>query len=213
MAAGLRNGPLVRRTARGSRINTARIKGWTTEVGTTQSTACRVSVLCAGGYVLVTMVSNGHGVLWWICGIWTLASFRAGLRAERQDAADATFLQLVRDLIGDHNGVHLARIVTALNAPLDKDTTPWEFDTLRVELDRLTVPVRDSLKVEGDVSPGIHLDDLTSVCDLQVTPPPGEGSPSRKGKAAGNYRTTPTVTVSANGAQITVTPPRKETAA
>jgi hypothetical protein len=214
MAAGIRNGPLVRRLVRGHRLTITGIKTWTTEVGNPTSTASRCAALAAAGYVIVTMVGNGRGILWILCAGWALTAFRKGLRAERQDAADRELAQLIRDLIGDSNGVHLARVVTALNTPApgakktaeDPQKEAWDFPALRTALERMKVPVRESVKVGGEVSPGINAQDLNTVWPLHPTPPPAGANPSRDGKSAGNYPTTPTVTTSANGAQITVQP-------
>lgn len=168
--------------------------------------APRLAGSAATGLFVGSMALNTPSILWPLTGWWAVAGWRAGRRAERQAAADGAFVHLVRRLIGDGISVHLATILTALGDAVS-------FEDLRSTLDRLGIPVRDSVKIDNSVSPGVHLDDLTDAWDVQLTPPPALKQPLPEPVTRDNYPTTPTVTASAGGAQITVTPACESTRA
>lgn len=164
------------------------------------------AVVCwvAGGIVLAE-----RRILWLVLVGWCVAAWRTGRSIERQEAAEAEFVQWIRDRIGDRNGVLVAELLAGLHAArMHQD---WDAATLRQVVERLGIPVRDSLKVGGTVSTGVHVDDLTTAWDVHPTPPPPDsGNPSPTGVTSDNYPTTPRVEESASGAQITVYPAPKE---
>lgn len=97
-------------------------------------------------------------------------------------------MQYVRDRIGDRNGVLLAELLAGLHAA--EMHLDWDVTALRRVVERLGIPVRDKIKVSGDTSVGVHVDDLTHVWDVRVTaPPPQSGSPSREAVTRYNYPT------------------------
>ncbi|MGW1104264.1 hypothetical protein [Streptomyces sp. NPDC002540] len=65
---------------------------------------------------------------------------------------------LVRDLIGDHPGVHLSTLLTHLRKHGQGES--WEVSNLRARLPLLGIPVRRSVKVARRVAYGVHRDDL-----------------------------------------------------
>lgn len=164
------------------------------------------TALFVGSLILGTPGVMGPLSVW-----WAIAAWRIGRAIEQQEQADMDLVVFIDDLIGDANGMHLAVIVDQLNNPQSGLGDGWTFESLRAAVARLEIPVRDSLKVAGDVSVGVHIDDLTAVWDVHLTTPPPEEQPLPDPVTRENYPTTPTVVRSAEGAQITVTPARTET--
>lgn len=189
--------------ARGSAANVGRA-GRAFWLGIPARERCaRLAAAMVGGWIAGGVVLAERRILWLVLVAWCVAAWRTGRRVEREEAAEAAFVQWIRDRIGDRNGVLVAELLTALHAAgMHKD---WDAAVLREVIERLGIPVRDSLKVAGDVSTGVHVDDLTAVWDVHATPPPAEGAnPSPGGVTSDNYPTTPRVATSASGAQVTV---------
>lgn len=165
--------------------------------------AARCAAALAGAWIVGGIILASHSVLWILIPLWCLTARHAARVIERQAAADAALVQFIRDLIGHANGAHLAVIVDELTGEQDAPGDGWTFESLRTELERLEIPVRDSLKVAGGVSVGVHVDDLTHAWDVHLTTPPRQGQPLPDGKAAGNYPTTPRITQTA-GEEMTI---------
>lgn len=107
---------------------------------------------------------------------WCAAAWRAARAVERYEAAQEALLQLLDDCIADRNGVLLADVLLVLHRSellLDEDAA-----SLRRHCEAAGVVVRDSLKVDGRVSTGVHREDLDAVLapppPLSSTPPPEE---------------------------------------
>ncbi|MFF3452875.1 hypothetical protein ACFYXH_00855 [Streptomyces sp. NPDC002730] len=173
--------------------------------GTGKAAAGRLTGTLAGTWMLGGMALAAPGLMWALAGGWCVAAWRTGAAEARAQAAQAAFVQWIRDQIGDRNGVLLAELLAGLHAAdmhLD-----WDVTDVRAVVERLGIPVRDSLKVAGSVSIGVHVDDLTAVWDVQLSPPSGKvHNPSPAGLTSDNYPTTPRVERTAEGAQITVYP-------
>lgn len=153
-----------------------------------------------GGVVLAE-----RRILWALLAVALIACWRTGRALERTRAAEAALVQYMRDQIGDANGVLLADVLAGLHAA--EMHTAWDVHALRQVVERLGIPVRDSLKIDGAVSVGVHVDDLTSTWDVHPTPPPPPtGNPSPDEVTRDNYPTTPRVETSAGGATTTVYP-------
>lgn len=155
-----------------------------------------------------TVLDRAHAMAWPLAGGWCIAAWRIGRAVERQEAAEADFVQWIRDQIGDRNGVLVWELLDGLHqADMHKD---WDAAALRDVIERLGIHVRDSLKVGGYVSTGVHIDDLRAAWDVHVTPPPAKvANPSPGPVTSENYPTTPRVDVHAEGAQVTITPARE----
>lgn len=185
---------LVSRLARGTTANTRRAaRAFWDEVPGKERTA-RLVALAVGCWVVGGIVLAARGALWVLLVVWCIAAWRTGRRIEREERAEAAFVQWIYERIGDRNGVLVAELVEGLHqSDMHRD---WDASVLRGVIERLGIPVRDSLKVDGTVSTGVHVDDLTSVWDVQLTPPPAQERPLPDGNAAGNYPTTPRITQS-----------------
>ncbi|HET6353400.1 hypothetical protein [Streptomyces sp.] len=176
--------------------------------GRLRETAGRLFGVFAAGWMLGGMLLAARPLLWITAGAWCVAAYRTGRAAERAAAAEAAFVQWIRDQIGDRNGVLLAELLAGLHA--EEMHLDWDVTDVRAVVEGLGIPVKDSIKVSGSVSVGVHVDDLTAVWDVQLTPPPGKVNNHSPGPVTSdNYPTTPRVTVTAEGAQITITPARE----
>lgn len=149
----------------------------------------RLAATFIGGWFLASLVMNAPRMMWLVAGLWLAAVWRTGRDIVKEERADEAFVQWLRDLIGDRNGVLLAEVLAGFHAAgMHPD---WDVTVVRSICDRLGIPVKDSIKVSGSVSVGVHVDDLTSVWDVQVTPPPpATGDPSPAGLTSDNYPTT-----------------------
>ncbi|HET6356077.1 hypothetical protein [Streptomyces sp.] len=173
-----------------------------------RKTAGRLFGVFAAGWMLGGMLLAARPLLWITAGAWCVAAYRTARIVERREASEAAFVQWIRDQIDDRNGVLLAELLAGLHAA--EMHLDWDVTDVRAVVERLRIPVRDSLKVAGAVSVGVHMDDLTAVWDVQLSPPPGKvDNPSPAGLTSDNYPTTPRVDVHAEGAQITITPARE----
>lgn len=149
----------------------------------------RLAATGAAGWFLFSLVLNAPQMLWLATGLWLAAAWRAGRNIEEEQRNEERFVQWVRDVIGDRNGVLLSELLAAWHeAGLNLD---WDVAQVRAICERLSIPVRDKLKVGGVVSVGVHVEDLTRVWDVQVTPLPAPSvNPSPDAVASGNYSTT-----------------------
>lgn len=184
----------VTRLARGTAANTRRAARafWDDVPG--KERMARLVALVIGCWVVGGIVLAARGTLWVLLVVWCIATWRTGRRIEREERAEAAFIQWIYDRVGDRNGVLVAELVEGMHqSGMHLD---WDASALRGVIERLGIPVRDSLKVGGVVSTGVHVDDLTAVWDVQVTPPPPREQPLPGDNAAGNYPTTPRITQS-----------------
>lgn len=121
--------------------------------------------------------------------VFLVAAVRTGREVERQEEAEAGFVQLLADAIGDRNGVLLVDVLLLLHrAGMHTD---WRVADVRAQVEALGIRVRDSLKVGGRVSPGVHREDLSRVWDVDFSPPPPViDIPSPEVVTCENYPTT-----------------------
>jgi hypothetical protein len=153
------------------------------------------------------MVSNAPRLLWLVVGLWLAAAWRAGRGIEEEARNEERFVQWVRDVIGDRNGVLLAELLAAWHeAGLNLD---WDVAQVRSICERLGIPVRDKINVGKSVSVGVHVEDLTRVWDVQVTPPPPVEAAPSEAVTSGNYSTTVEATPIAVGAAWSLHASRK----
>ncbi|MFF3398260.1 hypothetical protein ACFYW6_07075 [Streptomyces sp. NPDC002659] len=195
---------VLARIVTGSGLLWGQLAAWLI-AGRLRETAGRLFGVFAAGWMLGGMLLAARPLLWITAVAWCVAAYRKGHAAERAAAAEADFVQWIRDQIGDRNGVLVWELLDGLHqAGMHKD---WDAAALRDMIERLGIHVRDSLKVGGYVSTGVHIDDLRAVWDVQLSPPPGKvHNPSPAGLTSDNYPTTPRVDVHAEGARITITP-------
>ncbi|WP_405391074.1 hypothetical protein OG596_26400 [Streptomyces sp. NBC_01102] len=127
----------------------------------------RLVVLTAGAYGVWLLVRRWPNILWVAVPLWCWAAVRAipdEGEEEETEAPETTeaqrehLLALVRDLIGDRPGVHLATLLDHLQKHGQGEG--WSIATLRTRLPLLGVPVRKSVKVARKVAYGVHRDDL-----------------------------------------------------
>lgn len=176
--------------------------------GRLRETAGRLLGVFAAGWMLGGMLLAARPLLWITAGAWCVAAYRTARTVERREASEAAFVQWIYDRIAGRNGVLLAELLAGLHAA--QMHLDWDVTDVRAVVEQLGIPVRDAIKVSGTVSVGVHVDDLTAVWDVHVTPPPAPSeSPSPGGLTSDNYPTTPRVTVTAEGAQVTITPARE----
>jgi hypothetical protein len=161
-----------------------------------------------GLWFLGSLVMNAPGMMWPAVGLWLAAAWRAGRNIEEETRNEERFVQWLRDVIGDRNGVLLSELLAAWHeAGVNLD---WEVAQVRSICERLAIPVRDKLKVGGVVSVGVHVDDFTRVWDVEVTPPPPaqEAAPS-EAVTSDNYLSTVEATPIAVGAAWSLHASRK----
>lgn len=127
--------------------------------------ALRLVVLAAGAYGVWWLVRRWPVILWAAVPLWCWAAIRAldtddetPAPAEATEAQREQLLALVRDLIGDRPGVHLATLLDHLQKHGQGEG--WTVALLRERLPLLGVPVRRSVKVAKKVAYGVHRDDL-----------------------------------------------------
>lgn len=168
----------------------------------------RLLAAAAGAWIAVRVLGSTPHLAWPLAAWWLAAAWRTARDAERQEQAEAAFVQLLADAIGDRNGVHLVDVLALLHR--DGLLTDWSVSDVRAQCETLGIRVRDSIKVSGKVSPGVHTDDLRCVWEVHATPPPSPtGSPSPAGVTCENYPTTSGRVVIGEGAWI-VYPKRAE---
>lgn len=201
--------PIVTRLGRGTTANARRAARAFWDDVPNKERAARLVALLVGCWVAGGILLAARGTLWALLAAWCIAAWRTGRRIEREERAEAAFVQWIYERIGDRNGVLIAELLDGLHqSGMHKE---WDAAALRGVVERLGIPVRDSLKVGGTVSTGVHIDDLTDVWDVHTNPPPAPAdSPSPGPVTSDNYPTTLRVVHSASGAQVTVHPYREE---
>ncbi|MGW0550545.1 hypothetical protein [Streptomyces altiplanensis] len=123
----------------------------------------RIVLLVAGAYATWRVIRHWPALLCALVPVWCWAAIRA-IPPEAPGPAESTVAQreqlhaLIRDLIGDRPGVHLAVLLEHLQKHGQGED--WSIATLRTRLPLLGVPVRKSVKVAGRVAYGVHRDDL-----------------------------------------------------
>ncbi|AWL39683.1 MULTISPECIES: hypothetical protein [unclassified Streptomyces] len=140
----------------------------------------RLAILAAGAYGVWLLLRRWPSALWVLVPLWCWAAVRAlptaapesaeegPLPAEDTAAQREQLLDLIRTLIGDRPGVHLAVLLKHL-----QDHGQWEHREvadLRAHLVALQVPVRRSVKVAGKVASGVHRDDLPTPSPADAVP-------------------------------------------
>ncbi|MFJ1698173.1 hypothetical protein ACIOHC_24160 [Streptomyces sp. NPDC088252] len=134
----------------------------------------RLVLLAAGAYGTWWLLRRWPAILWAAVPLWCWAAVRAipDDEEETPEAAESIEAQreqlhtLIRDLIADRPGVHLATLLTHLRRHGQGEG--WEVSDLRTRLPLLGIPVRRSVKVDRKVAYGVHRDDLPQ-------PSPAEG--------------------------------------
>jgi len=158
--------------------------------------------------------------LWVMLAAWCLTAWVAGrdaadadvepVEAEEQDGPDAADMaDIVREL-GAGTGVLLTRLRDQLAE--EYPGTGWTTKDVRALLADAEVRVREGVRVTGAGNgPGVHREDVPT--PLSPTTPPGPVGVVAAGQDANANTNNVTVTRHANGAHITVTPVRENTAA
>lgn len=126
----------------------------------------RLVLLAAGAYGMWWLLRRWPAILWAALPLWCWAAVRAipDDEEETPEAVESTeaqreqLLALIRDLIGDRPGVHLATVLEHLQK--HGQGKGWEVSDLRARLPLLGIPVRRSVKVARKVAYGVHRDDL-----------------------------------------------------
>ncbi|MEU7044954.1 hypothetical protein AB0A77_28400 [Streptomyces varsoviensis] len=162
------------------------LTGWRAGLGP----ALRVALLVAAAYFLARLIRAVPVLLWLIVPGWCVAAWRAAPAADThevpvtgpaevaQGAADEAFRALVRDAIGDRQGVHLRDLLALIQR--DGHHPRWEVGDVRAVCERLGIPVQRRVRVRGrGVTVGIHRDALaaptgpSSASPDQPPPDPG----------------------------------------
>lgn len=176
--------------------------------GTWQTAAARLVGSALGTGFALTVIERAPVLLWPAFAAWAVAAWCTGRADERRRRAEAELVLLLDDMIGPRNGVLLVDVLTALHAK--ELLTDWDVRQLRAAVERVGVRVRDSLKVEGRVSVGVHREDLDAVLaplPARTTAPPPPGSSAGQGPTTSP--TTSVVTPIGGGVAFTVhTSPR-----
>lgn len=140
--------------------------------------------------VLAGSMLRAHPNLWFILGAaWAAAAWRAApppKRPRNQAAARAAFVQFIRDCIGDRNGTLLADVLVTAQAA--GQLADWDVTRVRDACETVGIPVRESLKVNGRTSVGVHRDDFEAAHPAP-SPTPSE-TPPDEGSSAGQPETT-----------------------
>ncbi|MFE7347507.1 hypothetical protein [Streptomyces fimicarius] len=134
----------------------------------------RLVLLAAGAYGTWWLLRRWPAILWAAVPLWCWAAVRAipDNEEEAPEAAESTEAQreqlhtLIRDLIADRPGVHLAALLTHLQKHGQGEG--WEVADLRTRLPLLGIPVRRSVKVNRKVAYGVHRDDLPQPSPAEV---------------------------------------------
>lgn len=140
----------------------------------------RLAILAATAYGAWLLLRRWPSALWVLVPLWCWAAVRALPTAVPEPAEEKPptpedtaaqreqLLDLIRTLIGDRPGVHLAVLLKHL-----QDHGQWErreVADLRAHLVALQVPVRRSVKVAGKVASGVHRDDLPAPSPAEAVP-------------------------------------------
>ncbi|MGW1463856.1 hypothetical protein ACWCPT_05810 [Streptomyces sp. NPDC002308] len=135
----------------------------------------RLAVLAVGGYLGWRLLRHWPILLWAAVPAWCWAAIRAipdeePTLTEETAAQREQLLALIRTLIADRPGVHLATLLEHLQQ--HGHGADWTVALLRTRLPLLGVPVRRSVKVTRKVAYGVHRDDLPGTGPV---PSPAEG--------------------------------------
>lgn len=182
-------GRLVEAVRRGSGVLAGRFGAWLLPGAVGETVVRWLALLFGAFFVLGTALAAPLTIVPVLAVWWCIAAGRTGRQLLRQEAAEVAFVELLRDAIGDRNGVLLADVLRLLHR--EQLLLDWDVSDVRARCAELGIPVRDSLKVAGSVSVGVHVTDLTAVWDVGLTPPPVIDNPSPSGISAGDYPTTP----------------------
>lgn len=171
----------------GHRKNARRIGKWVTEQGNAKSSASRIAVLLACGYVLLTTALRGPAIMWGFVLTWAWLAWRSGkgaapahpeqAPAEPPPTPRQAIARWVVQLIGDRPGVHLQELYPAMRAL--PGMQGHDDAALRQALRELDITVTRSLRI-GDVEgrSGVRLADV-----LTLLSPDGEHPLSNGGDA------------------------------
>ncbi|MFD7066087.1 hypothetical protein ACFV97_02500 [Streptomyces sp. NPDC059913] len=126
----------------------------------------RLALLAAGAYGAWLALRRWPAVLWLAVPLWCWAAIRAIPDEDEKkkpagpdaQAQREHLIATIRDLIGDHPGVHLSTLLDHLKTHGQGEGR--SVATLKVQLPLLGIPVRRSVKVARKVAYGVHRDDL-----------------------------------------------------
>lgn len=136
--------------------------------GATVATAF-VGLTVYGTPVLAAPVLGGVLLAAWNAGIPENGEDQDEEEQEPEELGDEEFIAVLRTEIGDRNGVLLRDIADALEtAGL---AVGWTVAEVRQQCDACGIPVKDSIKVAGKTSIGVHRDALPP-----AAPAPSEGT-------------------------------------
>lgn len=176
----------------GHRANVRHIGKWVTEQENAKSSACRVAVLAACGYLLLTAAFRGPALMWGFVIAWVILAWRSGKGAAPREQApigvpetpQRAIARWIVQLIGDRPGVHLQELYPAMRAL--PGMQKHDEAALRQALRELGIPVTRSLRI-GDIEgrSGVRLADMTALLS-----PAGE-QPLSKGGDAGQTADSP----------------------
>ncbi|WP_330236139.1 hypothetical protein [Streptomyces sp. NBC_00566] len=147
--------------ARGRRRD---LKGWKAALG------CwlRLAMLLFGLYLLWRLVRAVPALMWLLTAAWTTAAWMAGKPApeaaeeEPEEAPEGDPAEAVRtlllELIGEGSGVHLRTVLAHLQERGMQEGR--SVTDMRLQMERLDIPVHRSVKVRGVPTWGVRKRDL-----------------------------------------------------
>lgn len=130
----------------------------------------RAVILAGATYGVWWLVRRWPVILWAVVPLWLWAAVRAlgtnenehseepPVPAADTDAQREQLHTLIRDLISDRPGVHLSTLLAHLQKHGQGEG--WTVSDLKARLPASGVPVRRSVKVQGQVANGVHRDDV-----------------------------------------------------
>lgn len=152
----------------------------------------RILLLLLGLTLLWLTVRGARWLMWILTCWWIWRAWRAGrdtvpdpgeVTVERlaetphstpEEPPGTRMCALLRDLIGDRNGIHLSAVLDHLQ---ERGHVPgWEVSDLSARLAALGIPVRPSLKVGRRVRRGVHRDALDAPSPAET--PGGSATPT-----------------------------------
>lgn len=172
------------RLVAGHRAHLGRARDWVTERQTPRSSASRIGVLAAAGYVVLASAFRSPTIMWGVTLAWLWSAWRAGRGAQppapaevEVEAPETPQLALARWLahfIGDAPGVHLRELYPAMRALPGMQS--YDDAALRQALRELNIPVTRSLRIGGiEGRSGIRLADVTTLLSPDGGPHPSQG--------------------------------------
>lgn len=179
----------------------------------------RLAAAVVACWILGGIALAERRALWVFLAAWSLTAWAAGrgntaspegeqtADEEQQAAPDAADMaDIVREL-GTGTGVLLTRLRDQLAE--EYPGTGWTTKDVRILLGSDGIRVREGVRVTGAGNgPGVHRDDIPA--PLSPTTPPGPVGVVAAGQPANNNTNNVVVTRDHSGAQITVTPIRKD---